>query len=205
MCACVCVCRGAFKSTPLRCAGRFGPPCGPVSPSSARLPLGRGPDGQTYSRVAPATGATCRTHNHSDRTPAPVVQAPVWFGSDGTADGSSAWELVENLQNMRPLPHEHASPETTRSPNLRLSRRVVLKEWIACRELCLYWRLRPVQEEAWLLLRALQSWLAWRTGFGYCCCSSRYRRLLIGYCLSWGRALECSPRLAVSSVCQQNI
>ncbi len=60
---CVCVCRGAFKSTPLRCAGRFGPPCGPVSPSSARLPLGLGPDGQTYSHVAPATGATCRTHN----------------------------------------------------------------------------------------------------------------------------------------------
>lgn len=59
--------------------------------------------------------------NHSDRTPAPVVRAPVWFGSDGTADGFSAWELVENRQNMRPLPHEHASPETTRSPNLRLN------------------------------------------------------------------------------------
>lgn len=60
---------------------------------------------------------------------------------------------------------------------------------------------RPVQEEAWLLSRAPQSWLAWRTGFGYCCCSSHCRRLLIGYCWSWGRALECSPRLAVSSVC----
>lgn len=60
---------------------------------------------------------------------------------------------------------------------------------------------RPVQEEAWLLSRAPRSWLAWRTGFGYCCCSSHYRRLLIGYCWSWGRALECSPRLAVSSVC----
>lgn len=58
--------------------------------------------------------------NHSDRTPAPVVRAPVWFGSDGTADGSSAWEPVESLQNMRLLPHGHASPGTTRSLNLRL-------------------------------------------------------------------------------------
>lgn len=64
--------------------------------------------------------------DHSDRTPAPAVRAPVWFGSCGTADGSSAWELAENLQNTRPLPAEHASPETTRSLNLKSNAKTFL-------------------------------------------------------------------------------
>lgn len=49
-----------IRSTPPRCAGMNGPPCGPASPSWGRPPHDRGPDGRTDSRVARVDGGACR-------------------------------------------------------------------------------------------------------------------------------------------------
>lgn len=49
-----------IRSTPPRCAGMNGPPCGPASPSWGRPPHVRGPDGRTDSRVARVDGGACR-------------------------------------------------------------------------------------------------------------------------------------------------